>query len=180
MLSDSHRKFADRYFETLNAKQSAIYAGYAESGAAVEGHRLLAREDVQQYLDQLRTEFYDKTSISREKVLREVARIAFADIRNYYEGDTKLKAIEDLDDDAAAALASVKTYEEYSQGEAIGINKEIKLYNKLDGLEKLARHLGLYEKDNDQTRSQNTINFQPIINASGVPIATDEKDVSGG
>ncbi len=158
-MLDQHKRFADRYFETLNGTQSAIYAGFSVDTAKQQAWQLLQREDIQEYLEQLRAELNDKTGISKEKVLREVARIAFADIRNYYTGDDKLKAITDLDDDEAAALASVKTYEEYSQHEPIGINKEIKLYNKLDGLEKLARHLGLYAKDNDQKQPVTNLNI---------------------
>jgi len=149
-MLDQHKRFADKYFETLNGALSARYAGYADSGAAVEACRLLERADVSEYLQMLKAAYSEKTGVTREKVLAEVARLAFSDIRNYYTGDDKLKAITDLDDNEAAALASVKTYEEYSQHEVIGINKEIKLYDKLAALEKLARHLGLYEKDNEQ------------------------------
>jgi phage terminase small subunit len=149
-LKESHQRFADKYFETLNGTQSAIYAGYAEASARIEASRLLDREDVQTYLQGLRAILDEKTGISQQKVLEEIAKIAFADIRNFYKGDDQLKAITDLDDNEAAALMSVKMYEEYTPDGPIGMNKEIKMYNKLDGLEKLARHLGMYEKDNRQ------------------------------
>lgn len=157
-MIDSHTRFADKYFETLNGTQSAIYAGFSEDTAKQQAWQILQREDVQEYLTNLKLELSEKTGISQQKVLNEIAKIAFADIRNYYTGDDKLKPITDLDDNEAAALASVKTYEEYSQREAIGINKEIKLYDKLGGLEKLARHLGLYEKDNEQSKNTIAIN----------------------
>lgn len=156
-MLDQHVRFADKYFETLNATLSAIYAGFDQNSARQQGWQLLQRDDIQGYLEKLRSDLADKTSISQQKVLAEIAKIAFSDIRNYYTGDDKLKPITDLDDNEAAALASVKSYEEYSQGEPIGMNKEIKLYDKLGGLEKLARHLGLYEKDNEQ--SKNTIHI---------------------
>jgi len=149
-MLDQHKRFADKYFECLNATQSAIYAGFAEDSAKQEGWRLLQRDDIQEYLNKLRAELDDKTGINQQKVLREIARLAFADIRNYYDGNNNLRPIEDLDDDAAAALASIKSDEIYAGEVTIGHSKEIKLYNKLDGLEKLARHLGLYEKDNSQ------------------------------
>lgn len=151
-MLEQHQRFADKYFETLNGAESARYAGFAEGTARAEACRLLDRDDVKDYLIKLRVILAEKTGISQQKVLQEIAKLAFSDIRNYYTGDDVLKPITDLDDNEAAALASVKMYQEYSQGEPIGINKEIKLYNKLDGLEKLARHLGLYEKDNSQSR----------------------------
>lgn len=154
-MLEQHQRFADKYFETLNGAESARYAGFSEDSARQEANRLLDRDDIQGYLQKLRAELSEKTGISQQKVLNEIARIAFADIRNYYKGDDQLKAITDLDDNEAAALASVKMYEEYSQGEPIGINKEIKMYDKLAGLEKLARHLGMYNKDESNKMSVN-------------------------
>lgn len=159
-MLDQHKRFADKYFETLNASKSAIYAGFSEDTARQEGWRLLQREDVQARLDELRKELDAKTGISQQKVLQEIAKIAFADIRNYYRGDNQLIPVCDLDDNEAAALSSLKTFEEFTRdGELIGTSKEIKLYDKLAGLEKLARHLGLYQKDNEQSKAAIQINI---------------------
>lgn len=172
-MLDSHKRFADRYFETLNGTQSAIYAGFSEETAKQQAWQLLQRDDIQEYLQLLRDDLDSRTGISKEKVLREVARIAFADIRNYYKGDNQLIPIVDLDEDSAAALASLKTFEEFTpDGDPIGTSKEIKLYNKLDGLEKLARHLGLYEKDNSQTKANTNV----ILTTEAIKKIADKLD----
>jgi phage terminase small subunit len=160
-MLDQHKRFADKYFETLNASLSAEYAGFAADSSKQEGWRLLQRDDVQEYISRLQTLLAEKTGISQQKVLQEIAKIAFSDIRKYYQDDNNLKPICDLDDNEAAALASVKSYEETMPGTDIivGFNKEIKMYDKLAGLEKLARHLGLYEKDNDQRKPINNVNL---------------------
>jgi phage terminase small subunit len=160
-MLDQHKRFADKYFETLNASLSAEYAGFAADSSKQEGWRLLQRDDVQEYISRLQTSLAEKTGISQQKVLQEIAKIAFSDIRKYYQDDNNLKPICDLDDNEAAALASVKSYEETMPGTDIivGFNKEIKMYDKLAGLEKLARHLGLYEKDNDQRKPINNVNL---------------------
>jgi phage terminase small subunit len=151
-MTEQVQRFCDRYFETLNGTQSAIYAGFSENTARSQASQMLDTPDVQEYLQRLRTILAEKTGISQQKVLNEIAKIAFSDIRNYYQEDNNLKSICDLEDNEAAALSSVKSYEETMPGTSIviGINKEIKLYDKLAGLEKLARHLGMYEKDNSQ------------------------------
>lgn len=150
-MLDQHIRFADKYFETLNGAESARYAGYAGASARIEAARLLDREDIQEYLQRLRLILAEKTGISQQKVLNEIAKIAFSDIRNFYEDDGQLKNITNLNDNEAAALSSVKTYEEKDrEGNILGLNREIKMYDKLAGLEKLARHLGLYEMDNQQ------------------------------
>lgn len=157
-MTESHIRFADKYFETLNGSLSAEYAGFDQNSARQQAWQLLQRDDIQEYLQKKREELSFRTGITAEKVLREVARIAFSDIRDFYKEDNNLIPISDLDDDAAAALSSVKSYEETMPGTSIvvGINREIKLYNKLDGLEKLARHLGLYEKDNLQSKGDDS------------------------
>ena len=178
-MLDQHIRFVDKYFETLNAAESARYAGFSEDTSKQEGWRLLQRDDVQDYLDKLRAELAEKTGVSKQKVISEIARLAFSDIRKYYTGDDQLKAITDLDDDEAAALLSVKMLEEKIPGTDIvtGINKEIKLYDKLGALEKLARHLGLYEKDNAQSKQEAIIT--PAINVYNTApnLTSSEKDI---
>jgi phage terminase small subunit len=150
-MTEQVKRFADRFFETLKGKESAIYAGYSEHTAAVQASQMLATQEVEDYLSVLRTELSEKTGITQTRVLQEIGRLAFSDIRKYYTGDDQLRPITDLDDDEAAALSSVKSYEEIEprSGAVLGVNKEIKIYDKLAALEKLARHLGMYEKDNN-------------------------------
>ena len=177
-MLDSHIRFCERYFETLNGSESAIYAGFSPDTARQQAWQILQREDVQSFLQKIRLDYQQKTGITREKVLGEIAKLAFSDIRNYYTEDDKLKAICDLDDNEAAALSSLKTYEEKIPGTdvVIGLNKEIKLYNKLDGLEKLARHLGLYEKDNNQSAVSISVPEIKVYNV-GPALAASEEEV---
>lgn len=164
-MTEAVRRFCDRYFETLNGTQSAIYAGFSENTARSQASQMLDTDEVQAYLDKLRAVLAEKTGISQQKVLNEIAKIAFSDIRNYYQDDNQLKPICDLEDNEAAALSSVKSYEENLPGTSvvIGMNKEIKLYDKLAGLEKLARHLGMYKEDNKQKAQPiQLLNFDPI------------------
>ena len=175
-MNESHVRFADKYFETLNASLSAEYAGFAAETSKQEGWRLLQRDDVQTYLSNLRSVLSEKTGITQQRVLNEIARIAFADIRNYYTGDNNLKSICDLEDDEAAALASVKSNELYAGDVTIGNAKEIKLHDKLAGLEKLARHLGLYEKDNSQQKPEIVMPAVNVYNQAP-PLANSENDL---
>lgn len=160
-MTEQVKRFLDDYFVTLNGYKSAVNAGFSEKTATVQACQMLGIEENQVYLQNLRESLSEKTGISQQKVLEEIAKIAFSDIRNYYQDDNNLKPICDLEDNEAAALASVKSYEEKLQGSEIiiGVNKEIKLYDKLAGLEKLARHLGLYQKDNEQSKPVNNINL---------------------
>lgn len=68
-MQENHKRFADKYFETLNAKDSAIYAGFSVDTAKQQGWQLLQREDVTAYLESLRAEYSEKSGITKGWIL---------------------------------------------------------------------------------------------------------------
>ena len=84
----------------------------------------------------------DANEVTTERLVHSMACIAFSDIRKLFDADGKLKLLIDLDDDTAAAIASFKVVK--------GGSVEVKLWDKGAAQEKLAKFLGLYEKDNRQ------------------------------
>ena len=83
-----------------------------------------------------------KHGITTERVLTELARIAFADPRTVigYDADGRLSVVsasKDLSDDVAASIAGIEPSE---------YGLKIKFHSKLDALNALAKHLGLLEK----------------------------------
>jgi phage terminase small subunit len=75
-MQENHQRFADKYFETLNGKESAIYAGFAENSAKVQASQLLQREDIQEYLQSMRAEYAEKTGISKQWVIERFKTIS--------------------------------------------------------------------------------------------------------
>lgn len=94
----------------------------------------------------------EKLGITRERVLQEIGRVAFGDIRKLFTIDGALKSITDLDDETAAIIASVEVREEEATARDIetdekivaGTVKKVKLWDKTKGLEMLAKHFKLY------------------------------------
>jgi hypothetical protein len=68
-MQENHKRFADKYFETLNAKESAIYAGFSVDNAKSIGWQLLQREDISNYLSELKEEYSIKSGITKEWVM---------------------------------------------------------------------------------------------------------------
>jgi len=156
-MKESHKRFCEKYFETLNASESALYAGYSKKTYAVIGHDLLRRPDVIEYLSKLRAKEAKKHNITKERLIEEYAKIAFFDIRDIYNQDGNLVSIKDIDNNSAGAIASIKSFEEYETDKSgskilIGTNKEIRVFDKIRALQDLGKHLGLFEKDNDQKK----------------------------
>ena len=75
-------------------------------------------------------------------MIQEIARLAFLDIRKAFGEQGQLKAIHELDDDTAAAIAGIDIAELTNEGQSIGLIKKVKLSDKRGALELLLKHLG--------------------------------------
>jgi len=176
-LSNKQIRFCEEYLVDSNSTQAAIRAGYSEKTAYSIGSENLKKPEIADYLKILKEKQTERTFISADKVLREAAKLSFSDIRDYYNEDGSLKNITDLSDDAAAALAGVEVDEifEWIDGNKkhVGYSKKIKLYNKLDGIEKLMKHLNLYEKDRNAAAANITVPA-PIVYNTAPPLPSNE------
>lgn len=138
-----HRKqsFVDEFLVDLNATGAAIRAGYAARNANQAGYRLLQEPAVAEAIAVAQAARSRRTHISADRVLRELARIAFADVRetvSWGPAGLALRASGDLDDDTAAAISEVS---ESTQGRVRTL--KVKLIDKLTALRLLAAHVGV-------------------------------------
>jgi phage terminase small subunit len=163
-LTPKQLLFCQEYMKDLNGTQAAIRAGYSENTAYSIAGENLNKPEIQDKIAELKAARAARCEITADMVLREFAKIAFIDIRKFYNSEGVLKLPHELDEDAAAALSELNVHELFGydvvleanvkQGEA----KKIKLHDKQRALENIAKHLGWYEKDNDQ---QTKILIQP-------------------
>ncbi|MCP1404437.1 terminase small subunit [Achromobacter insolitus] len=146
-LNEKQRRFAAEYLIDLNAKQAAIRAGYSPKTAESQGSRLLSNAKVAKAIQAGKEARAARTEITQDRVLQELARLAFFDIRQLYHEDGRLKAPHELDDDTAAAVAQLESIEEYAgrgeDREAIGTTKKAKTFSKDAALALAMRHLGM-------------------------------------
>lgn len=155
-LTDKQERFCQEYLIDLNATQAAIRAGYSSNTAQEIGSQNLSKLIIQERLAELNKSRLEATGISQKRVLEEYAKIAFFDIRKVYGVDGALLPISQLDDAEAGAIASVKTNEIIQDDMVIGETKEVKIFDKIRALQDLAKHLGLFEKDNQQSKPEST------------------------
>lgn len=123
-------------------------AGYGGKRARAYAHKMLQDPRVKAEIKRRLAPTLKRLEITKERVLEEIARVAFFDPRKFYREDGSLKAVTELDDDTAAALAGMdieEAYEHFSKGQAkpVGQIKKIKLADKLRALELSARYLKL-------------------------------------
>lgn len=171
-LTILQQRFCEILFsmEEPNQKQALIQAGSKMRGTSAEVYasRLLRNVKVQKYLNYLRKKSSDGAIIDKTKVLNELCKLAFTNIKNYIEidedGVIKFIPFNKIDVTKLAAIESIKVKENITHSkkgtEYIQRTTQFKLYNKDSALDKLMKHLGLYEKDNDQRK--NTIQLALI------------------
>lgn len=115
-LTPKQERFVAEYLIDLNATQAAIRTGYSAKTAASQGARLLKQGGVGRAVQAAQQARAVRTEITQDRVLQELARIAFFDIRRLYRADGSMKDPCELDADTAAALASIEVKEELERG----------------------------------------------------------------
>lgn len=154
-MTDAQKRFCDEYLIDLNATR-AYKVAYSrckkDETASVNGSKLLRNTKVQEYIAEKIKEREKRTEITQDMVIRELARIAFLDIRKLYNDSGGLKNIQDIDEETVKAISSLETLEEYDgygeDREQIGNTKKVKLLDKVKALELLGKHLGMFNDVN--------------------------------
>jgi phage terminase small subunit len=141
-VTPKQQRFVDEYLVDLNATQAAIRAGYSAATAEAAGSRLLRNVKVAAAIAGARTDLSERTKVTQDRVLEELARIAFSDMRTFTswgpDGVTLLDS-DGLDEDDARCVAEVKQTTT-QHGGSLGF----KLHDKVGALEKIGRHLGMF------------------------------------
>lgn len=140
-MTEKQKLFADEYLIDLNATR-AYRAAYPsvkkDETAAVAAARMLRNVKVAKYIHERMEERQKRTEVTQDRVLQELAYIAFAKITDYVEvqnGVVKIKNTDGLTEEQVRAIAGIK------EGKS-GI--EMKLNDKEKALELLGRHLGMW------------------------------------
>lgn len=136
-LVASGKSQSDAYRQAYPRSQKWLAKSVHEKASA-----LANRAKVAARIAELREKASRAADLSAEKLLREVARIAFADPRGLVNEKGGVKGLHELDDNLAAAVSSIEV-DEYGK-------VKYKLWVKNQALDMLMKHLGLYEKDNGQ------------------------------
>lgn len=136
-------RFVKEYLIDLNATQAAIRAGYSPKTANEQGARLLANVSVQEAIAKAMAERSKRTGISQDRVIQELARIAFVNPQNVINPkDASVKADATEDDLACIQSVKVKTMDG-AKGKSV--EREVRLNDKMKALELLGKHLGMFK-----------------------------------
>jgi phage terminase small subunit len=142
--------FVREYLKDLNATRAAIAAGYSEKTARKQASRLLTNVDTQKRIEELTAKKVEKLDITVERVLGELAKLAFSNMLDYMNTQEDGSAHVDLSKltrEQAAAIQEV-TVDEYTEGggeNARNVKRtKFKLADKRGSLELLGKYLKLF------------------------------------
>lgn len=147
-LNARQERFAREYLIDLNATQAAIRAGYAPKTAGTQGDRLRRNVAIAAFIDAHRVGNSDKLKLTRERVIEEMARVGLLDVRKAFTDQGDLRHIHNLDDDTAAAVASIEVVSVVKGNGADAIVDhvhKIKFHDKMRALSDLGKHFAIFE-----------------------------------
>lgn len=138
LVTAKQQRFCEEYLIDLNATRAAIRAGYSPRSARTDGPRLLENADVRARIDEEMALRSRRTGVSADRVVRELARVAFVRASDVIDAKTGgLRDDASKDDLAAVAGMRVKDGGEFTE-------REVRMCDKVRALELLGKHLGMF------------------------------------
>lgn len=177
--------FCKEYLVDLNATQAAIRAGYSAKTANEQGARLLAKVSIQDRVQQLKVKRSDRTEITADRVLKELASIGFAKVNDFLKivefhrpfasydnesDDEKEKEDKPVRVASTYKVVDIKTTDQIKPEHLPAIASvkegpngiEFKLHDKVKALEMIGRHLGMFNDKLDITTKGESVKESPV------------------
>ncbi|MBO4938486.1 MAG: terminase small subunit [Oscillospiraceae bacterium] len=188
-LTEKQARFVAEYLVDLNATQAAIRAGYSEKTAEAIGYENLRKPQIAEAIDRAIQDRQKRTEITQDMVLRELARVAFANGTDFAQVVSReapttvidedgcpqqvmsvvqsvvLRDTRDVDPEKRAAIAGIK------EGK-FGI--EVKSYDKVKALELLGQHLGLFDSRASQNPNRENNLLSRLMDGTEEELNTDD------
>lgn len=144
-LTLKQQRFVAEYLIDLNATQAAIRTGYSARTATMQGSRLLTIDEVSRAVAEGQARQLTSADLTAARVLEEYRRLAFADLRTFFDAAGNLKPVQDFTAEQGAQLASMEVIiKNAAAGDGVTDRvHKFKVWDKTRALESLAKHFGL-------------------------------------
>lgn len=134
--------YRQAYPKSLKWKDKTVWSRASE---------LMAKGEVSGRVKELAKLAAERNEVTVERVLKEMARLAFFDIRKLVNSDGTPRALHELDDDTAAAIAGLEVVRVGNAMIGEGEVLKFKIADKNSALEKLAKHLQMFVERTEVT-----------------------------
>ena len=169
-LSPKQSAFCREYVLDYNATQAATRAGYSPKTARQQASQLLTKLNIQQEISKRESFIQNKVIITKDKIIRELAKLAFSDIADHLTideyGCAQAVALADLPVGASRAIKKVKerriikstkgTKDSPDGEQILESTFEYELHGKENPLIQLGKELGMF-RDKHEVQFDETI-----------------------
>lgn len=150
-LKPFERKFVAEVARGVTPTQALRNIGWKGTVPKIKACKMMARPHIRAEVDRLTQDAMQAAGINRAQIVKELARIAFADVREVLDEFGNVKPFHELDEDTAAAIAGMDVEElfdytgqgEERKREQTGFVRKLKFWNKREALSELAAIAGL-------------------------------------
>lgn len=188
-LNPQQEKFCQEYAIDFEGKRAAIAAKYGIAGAAAQASRLLTDVNIQLRLKDLLRPAMDQYEVTQERIMKEVATIAFSNLGDYVQilaDGSVLSDFSKVTREQFGALKSIKITEQAGSLEVDAegnanhrecVKIEITTHDKLAALEKLMRRAGLIKEEIVMTHKLDEMSDKELARRLAYMLASGAKDL---
>jgi len=141
-MTPKQLSFIHEYLVDKNATQAAIRAGYSAKTAGQIGDQNLKNLQIRAAIDAKLADSNNKCGLTHELVLQSLVRELKFDPSKLFDENGNAKPIHEIDQDTRMALTGVETSELFGT--------KYKWTSPNVAREQAMKHLGMFEKDNEQ------------------------------
>lgn len=167
-LTAKQIRFCEEYIIDLNATQAAIRAGYSKKVAGSIGFENLKKPEIESYIASMQKDKSEELNFSFNRVAQEIAKVAFGDVKNYFDDNGRLINVNELESQVSGSIKAVTVFSEKTrlEGEVLIEEsiKKIESYDKLKALELLGKMFGHFSKDNEQKKPDSVVTIFELPN----------------
>lgn len=190
-FTPKQRLFIKNYVIHKNASKAAIEAGYSKKCARQIGRQNLTKVYIAEAIEKLLKVLEYKAEVTAERVIKEIAILAFADSKDFFyideDGQKVARRLDEIPEGMTRAIESIsedRVIRENPDGSQIIVHDKVKykLHSKPRSLEMLCKHLGLYADEkirlglSFQSEDGDPVEFvMKVVHTNGTS-AEEEKD----
>lgn len=160
-LTDKQERFCQEYVIDFNATRSAIASGYSEKTAHSIGNENLMKPEIASRIQELKSVAVEKLDITHTDLLRELKNWAYSDITETIS--LSPDEVKNLPIEIRRLITKYKRTQFVGESGTTDII-ELHFVSKEKAIELIAKHIGFFEKDNFQKKTEINMDLSGLSN----------------
>lgn len=172
LLSPTQLRFIEAYVEHLDSNRAAMICGYPGARAHEVARVMMMDEDVTAEIERRLIRKGEHAGVTQAAIVRELAGVAFFDLRRCFDEEGRVRLPHDLDGESARALAQyevVTTVKRKGEDDEEVTTVKVKGAGKIDALKLLGKHVGMFADNKKVEIVGNGFTFNAVLTGEKPP-----------